>query len=75
MKRKGLGFWVIGMLSFVAFPLFALNSEMNRASLRGLTGVKILVEDLAPEVEQAGLAKEPLQKAVEEKLRGGGSKY
>ena len=62
------------MLSFVASPVVALNSEMNRASLRGLTGVKVLVEDLAPEVEQAGLAKEPLQKAVEEKLRGAGIK-
>ena len=74
MRRIGLGFVVTGMLIFISSPLFALNSEINRSSLQGLEGVRILVEDLAPEVEQAGLAKEPLQKGIEEKLRGAGIK-
>jgi hypothetical protein len=47
---------------------------MNRASLQGLKGVKVLVDNLAPEVEQAGLVKDPLQKGIEEKLRGAGIK-
>jgi len=72
MRRKGLGLFVIGGLIFIASPLFALNSEMNRSSLQGLKGVKVLVEDMAPEVEQAGLVKEPLQKGIEEKLREAG---
>ncbi len=74
MKGKAFGFWAFGMVLFVASPLFALNSEMNRASLQGLEGVKVLVEDPAPEVEQAGLAKDRLQKGIEEKLRGAGIK-
>jgi hypothetical protein len=72
MRRLGLGLFVIGAMCFVASPLFALNSEMNRSSLQGLKGVKVLVEEMAPEVEQAGLAKEPLQKGIEERLREAG---
>jgi len=69
MRGRGLGLFIIGMI-FIASPLFALNSEMNRFSLQGLEGVRVLIEDLSPEVEQAGLVKEPLQKGVEERLRG-----
>ncbi len=72
MKTGRLVLGVIGILSIIASPVFALNSEMNRASLKGLQGVRVLVEDLAPEAEQAGLAKESLQKGVEEKLRAAG---
>ena len=65
MKAKALCFWVIGIWIFVASPLYALNSEINRATLKGLRGVRVLVEDLAPEVEREGLVKDQLQKSVE----------
>ena len=67
MRRLGLGLFVIGAICFVASPLFALNNEMNRSSLQGLKGVKVLVEEIAPEVEQAGLAKEPLRRRASKK--------
>jgi hypothetical protein len=72
MRRKALGFWVMGLLMFVASPLLALNSEMNRSSLQGLKGVRVLVEDLTSEVEGEGLAKSVLQKEIEDRLRGAG---
>jgi len=72
VKAKALCFWVIGIWIFVASPLYALNSEMNRATLQGLRGVRVLVEDLAPEVERDGLVKDQLQKSVEERLRTAG---
>ena len=53
---------------------WALNSETNRTTLRGLGGVRVLVEDLPPEVEQEGLTKTQLQADLELKLRTGGIK-
>jgi hypothetical protein len=72
MRRKDLGFWLFGLLMFIASPLLALNSEMNRSSLQGLKGVRVLVEDLASEVEGEGLAKSVLQKEIEDRLRAAG---
>jgi hypothetical protein len=37
-------------------------------------GVRVLVEDFAPEVEREGLVKNQIQKDVEDKLRAGGMK-
>ena len=72
MRGDKLCFWVVGVLILVAFPLYALNSEINRTTLKGLRGVRVLVEDLAPEVEREGLVKDQLQKSVEERLRSAG---
>ena len=53
-----------------AFPTaVASDSEIDRASLKGLTGVFVLVEDLNPPEEQAGLKAADIQTDVEEKLR------
>ena len=72
MRGKALGFLAIGIWILVASPLYALDSEINRATLKGLRGVRVLVEDLAPEVEREGLVKDQLQKGVEERLRSAG---
>jgi hypothetical protein len=72
MRGKALGFLVLAVWIFVASPLYALDSEINRATLKGLRGVRVLVEDLAPEVEREGLLKDQLQKSVEERLRAAG---
>ena len=64
---------IVALLGLVS-SLFALNSEPNRASLRGLQGVKVLIEDLIPEVERSGLTKDQLQSLVETKLRKAGIK-
>ncbi|HSB04593.1 MAG TPA: hypothetical protein VLK23_05310 [Thermodesulfobacteriota bacterium] len=72
LKRRSLSLLLTGMLMLMASPLFALNSEMNRSTLQGLKGVRVLVEDFAPEIEREGLAKNQIQKDVEDKLRAGG---
>ena len=74
LKRRSLSLLVTGILMLMASPLLALNSEMNRSSLQGLKGVRVLVEDFAPEVEREGLVKNQIQKDVENKLRAGGMK-
>jgi hypothetical protein len=74
MREKAFYFSVLWICILVASPLFALNSEMNRSTLQGLKGFKVLVEDLAPEVEREGLVKDPLQKGIEDKLRAAGIK-
>jgi len=48
---------------------FASDDEYSGKSLRGLRGVYVLVEDLRPEVEQAGLTKAMIQTDAELKLR------
>lgn len=52
----------------------AINGRSNRATLRGLKGVGILVEQLPPEVEREGLVRNQLQMEAESKLRMAGIK-
>jgi hypothetical protein len=76
MDRKK---WLIVLLVIVLTltlqsPVFAINGKSNRATLRGLSGVGVLVEQLAPEVEKEGLIKNQLQIEVELKLKMAGIK-
>jgi hypothetical protein len=50
----------------------ASDSEIDRASLKGLPGVYVLVEDLNPPEEQAGLKSADIQADVEQKLQQAG---
>ena len=56
----------------LSYPLFAVNGISNRATLRGLKGIGVLVEKLPAEVEKEGLDKNELQRAVESKLQSAG---
>ena len=74
-KKKWLGVFLVTVLtSTFQSPLFAINGKSNRATLRGLDGVGVLVEQLAPEVEKEGLIKNQLQIEVELKLKMAGIK-
>ena len=53
-------------------PIFPINGLSNRATLRGLKGVGVLVEKLPTEVEKEGLDRNELQRAVESKLQSAG---
>ena len=55
-------------------PASAIDSKSNRATLRGLEGVAVLVEQFSPEVEKEGLVKNRLQTELELKLRMAGIK-
>ncbi|MBI3894685.1 MAG: hypothetical protein HY313_02020 [Acidobacteria bacterium] len=69
MKMKNitiLGFTLISMAVAVAI---AADSEMDRATLKGLKGLKVMVAQEELEVGQAGLTKSSIQTDVELKLR------
>jgi hypothetical protein len=53
-------------------PATASDSEIDRASLKGLQGVFVLVEDLNPPEEQAGLKGADIQADAEQILRTSG---
>ncbi len=62
-------------------PALADDSETSRRTLTGLQGVKVLVEELQPNIlnydkylQKAGLSKAKLQKNVETKLKAAGIK-
>ena len=71
-KKQMMKMAVILALMIFVSPLYALNSEMNRSTLRNLEGMMVLIEDLAPEIERGGLTKAQLQKNIEQKLRNEG---
>lgn len=52
----------------------ALDSKANRATLKGLNGLGILVEYLTPEAEWGGLTKKRLQSDLEVRLQRAGMK-
>lgn len=57
-----------------AFPSMAIDSQSNRATLKGLPGVGVLVEKLPPEIEREGLRRDQLQMDVESQLKKAGVK-
>ena len=64
-----VGAVLVVLLGLSVAPSWATDSQAARDSLRGLPGVNVLIEDLKPEVERAGLTKTQLQTDVELRLR------
>jgi hypothetical protein len=61
-------------LSFAAVMLiagvcFASDTSMDRATLRGLKAVKVIVDPLGPELEREGLDANRLRESIEQKLK------
>jgi hypothetical protein len=74
--RKTVILRIVTAWAILAFasPALSLDSEPNRQSLRGLQGVKVLIEDLGSDIERLGLIKNQLSMDVEAKLRKAGIK-
>ena len=71
--RKWLMILIIVTFSLsLTSSVFGINGLSNRATLRGLKGVGVLVEKLPTEVEKEGLDRNELQRAVESKLQSAG---
>jgi hypothetical protein len=70
----GLTLMIFVILTIGITPLLAINGKANLATLRGLKGVGVIIENLPSEVEKAGLLKNQLQVEVEFKLRSAGIK-
>jgi len=74
-RKKALMILVPFALSLLsAFPSMAIDSQSNRATLKGLPGVGVLVEKLPPEIEREGLRRDQLQMDVESQLKKAGVK-
>ena len=79
MKRRYLlPFVGIALIlsAFLALPVLAEDSEVSRATLAGLQGVSVVVEDLQPNVQKYAakfdLSGAQIRRDVEQKLREGG---
>jgi len=64
------------LVTFCAVPCRAEDSDGSRATLAGLQGVAVIIEDLQPNVQKyavkSGLSKEHILKDVAQRLNAGG---
>src|SRR5207249_4173290 len=73
ISRVLLGLVVLwGIIGLSWGGSWAGDSEADRATLRGVEGVDVLVEALKPEVERAGVTRQQLKIDVELQLRKAG---
>jgi hypothetical protein len=78
MKQKSLKFSAIMvlLLFFFAWPGFAEDSEVSRATLAGLQGLRVVVEEVQPNVQKYaakfGLSGAQIHRDVAQKLRENG---
>src|SRR4030042_2688226 len=69
-RRIVLAFFVL----FLTAPAWAADSPSARATLKGITEIKVVVEKLPPDVEEDGLTVSQLQTDIELRLRQSGIK-
>ena len=66
---------ILFLLSFLTVPGFGEDSEVSRATLAGLQGVRVVVEDIQPNVQKYAakfdLSGAQIRRDVEQKLREG----
>ena len=73
ISRVLIGLAVLwGIIGLSGAGSWALDDELSRATLRGVEGVHVVVEDVRPDVERAGLTRQQLQTDVELRLRKAG---
>jgi hypothetical protein len=73
-QRISFTWTIIAFPALVSNAVFAADEAVSRATLGGLKGVYVAVEDLDPEIERDGLTKIQIQTDVELKLLQAGIK-
>jgi hypothetical protein len=63
---------VIALLMILPGMAWGFDDEGSRETLRGIKGVRVVVESIEPEIEEAGLTRSQVQTDVELKLRTAG---
>ncbi len=63
---------VIALLMILPGMVWGFDDEGSRETLRGIKGVRVVVESIEPEIEEAGLTRSQVQTDVELKLRTAG---
>ena len=62
-------FGIAFALTLISPFVYAQGDEKsNRETLRGFTGIGLIIDDIAPEIEKNGLKRDQIQKDVEQKL-------
>jgi hypothetical protein len=54
--------------------VFALDTKEDRSTLRGITALYVVVENLASDIEKTGLTRELIQEDTEQRIRKAGIK-
>lgn len=67
-----LRFPLVTILAVPTLPVIAGDTALDRETLRGLTSIKIVVEQLTPDLESAGLTRDQLQSDIEKQVREAG---
>jgi hypothetical protein len=70
--RMSLTWILVGWLMALPAAATAADSQIERASLTGLTTISVVVEDLAPIAQKNGITTATLQTDVERRLRQAG---
>jgi hypothetical protein len=71
--RVLVGLAILGtIVGLAAFEGDAADDEDTRTTLRRLSGIRVLIESLEPDMERAGLSQQQLQTDVELQLRHAG---
>jgi hypothetical protein len=73
MDRRQL-YFCFAISAVLASACLAGDSAMDRATLRGLKAVKVIVDPPSPEIERQGVDREQLRGSIERKLRDDGIK-
>ena len=63
---------VFAIFAFPSLILAAGNSALDRATLRGLTGVNIVVDKLDPQLQEAGITADAVRARLEDRLHAAG---
>lgn len=69
---KGGGLLVVALLIMTTAPGWGQDTKWTRETLRGLTGVEVVVEKVSLEIERAGPTRSQLQTDAELRLRKAG---
>ncbi len=75
MRRFSVTWLLAGLAALLgppAAPARALDTPNERVTLAGLTGVHVVVDEVGPEAERAGLTRAELQVDLEGRLRRAG---
>src|SRR5258708_2872066 len=64
---------ILILLAFFAVAIQAAgDAALDRATLRGLKSVSVVIDKIDPELEQQGLTMDVLQRRLEQRLKGAG---
>src|SRR4051812_38796045 len=71
--RLGMYTKLVVLLTAVAIPLTGTgDGTLDRATLRGVKAVSVVVDPVTPEIEKEGATANALRARLEQKLRDGG---